>query len=321
MVSRGGVVSNYLVTGGAGFIGSNLVGALLDRGHAVRVLDNFSTGKHENLASYVGKIDVIEGDLTNLDDVCRATADMDVVLHHGALASVPRSVEDPIGSNAANVNATLHVLVAARDAGVKRVIFASSSSIYGDQEPETPKVETMLPKPISPYGVAKLAAESYCQVFHEVYGLETVALRYFNVFGPRQDPKGQYAAVIPLFIAALLRGDSPTIYGDGEQTRDFTYIENVIAGNLLAATAPAERVAGQVFNMAAGGQTSLNDLVDVLHEVMGLNIPAKYVDPRPGDIKFSKADISKAKERMGYQPQVSFLEGIRHTVEFYRTQK
>jgi len=311
-------VSNYLVTGGGGFIGSNLVEALLERGHAVRVLDNFSTGKRENLQALKDKINLIEGDLTQLEDVRCAVEDMDIVLHHGAIASVPRSVEDPIGCNAANVNATLNVLVASHDAHVKRVVFASSSSIYGDQDPEAPKVETMLPKPISPYGVAKMAAESYCQVFYQVYGLETVALRYFNVFGPRQDPQSMYAAVIPRFITALLHGDAPTIYGDGEQTRDFTYVGNVIAGNLRAAEAPANMVAGQIFNLAAGGQTSLNDLVDVLHEVIGSNVKPDYVAARAGDIKHSKADIKKAEQQMGYTPENSFLEGIRQTVDWYR---
>lgn len=311
-------MSNYLVTGGGGFIGSNLVEALLERGHAVRVLDNFSTGKRENLQALKDKINLIEGDLTQLEDVRCAVEDMDIVLHHGAIASVPRSVEDPIGCNAANVNATLNVLVASHDAHVKRVVFASSSSIYGDQDPEAPKVETMLPKPISPYGVAKMAAESYCQVFYQVYGLETVALRYFNVFGPRQDPQSMYAAVIPRFITALLHGEAPTIYGDGEQTRDFTYVGNVIAGNLRAAEAPANMVAGQIFNLAAGGQTSLNDLVDVLHEVIGSNVKPDYVAARAGDIKHSKADIKKAEQQMGYTPENSFLEGIRQTVDWYR---
>ncbi len=311
-------MANYLVTGGAGFIGSNLVEALLEQGHSVRVLDNFSTGKRENLKEFEGHIEAIEGDLTRLDDVRRAVKDMEVVLHHGAIPSVPRSVEDPLGSNDANVNATLNVLVASRDAGVCRVVFASSSAIYGDQNPEIAKNEAMLPAPISPYGVAKLASESYCQVFYKCYGLETVALRYFNVFGPRQDPKSMYSAVIPRFITAMLRGERPTIYGDGEQTRDFTYVGNVISGNLLAATVPAARVAGEVFNLAAGGQTSLNQLVDVLQKVTGCNIDPIYTDVRPGDIKFSQADISKAQQRMDYEPEISFLEGVRHTVEWYR---
>lgn len=311
-------MTNYLVTGGAGFIGSNLVEALLAQGHAVRVLDNFSTGKRENLSAFEGQIDLIEGDLRVLDDVRRAVQDIEVVLHHGALPSVPKSVEDPLGSNDANVTGTLHVLVASRDAGVRRVIFASSSSIYGDQEPDAAKVETMLPQPISPYGVAKLAAEKYCQVFYYNYGLETVSLRYFNVFGPRQDPNSMYAAVIPRFITALLRNEPPTIFGDGEQTRDFTYVGNVIAANLLAANAPAERVAGEVFNLAAGGQTSLNTLVRMLQEITGHHVSPIYEAPRPGDIKHSRADISRAEKRMGYHPAISLMEGLRLTVEWYR---
>jgi UDP-glucose 4-epimerase len=313
-------VGNYLVTGGAGFIGSNLVEALLERGHSVRVLDNFSTGRRENLAHYLGKIDLVEGDLTCFDDVVRAVQDMEVVLHHGAIPSVPRSVEDPLGSNAANVTATLHVLLAARDARVRRVVYASSSSIYGDQKPDLAKDEAMQPRPISPYGVAKMAAERYCQVFYEVYGLETVSLRYFNVFGPRQDPHSDYAAVIPKFITAILAGTPPTIYGDGEQTRDFTYVGNIIDGNLLAAEAPAERVAGEVFNLAAGGQTSLNTLIEVLQEVIGSSIEPEYAPVRPGDIMHSRADITRAVERMGYRPKFSFLEGIRLTVVWYRAQ-
>jgi UDP-glucose 4-epimerase len=305
------------VTGGAGFIGSNLVAALLEERHQVRVIDNFSTGKRENLNEFLVSIDLFEGDLTRLDDVRHAVRGMEVVLHHGAIPSVPRSVENPLESNDANVNATLNVLVASRDAGVRRVVFASSSAIYGDQDPEIAKVETMLSAPISPYGVAKMASEAYCQVFHKCYGLETVALRYFNVFGPRQDPKSMYAAVIPRFITAMLRGEQPTIYGDGEQTRDFTYVGNVIAGNILASTAPAERVAGQVFNLAAGGQTSLNQLIDILQEITGCNIDPLYTEARAGDIKFSQADISKARERMDYSPKISFLEGVRRTVEWY----
>jgi nucleoside-diphosphate-sugar epimerase len=311
-------VTNYLVTGGAGFIGSNLVEALLSEGHAVRVLDNFSTGKRENLEDFNAQIDLIEGDLTNLDDVRRAVQDMEVVLHHAAVPSVPKSIEDPLGSNEANVTGTLHVLVAARDAGVRRVIFASSSSIYGDQDPELAKVETMQARPISPYGVAKLAAEKYCQAFHECYGLETVALRYFNVFGPRQDPKSMYAAVIPLFISALLEGRSPTVFGDGEQTRDFTYVGNVVLGNMLAATAPADKVSGQVFNLAAGGQTSLNTLLDMLQEIIGTETKAIYTAPRPGDIKYSHSDITKARRAMNYEPRTTLLNGLQPTVEWYR---
>lgn len=312
-------MAHYLVTGGAGFIGSNLVGALLEQGHTVRVLDNFSTGKWENLASYGDRVEVIEGDLTDLDDVRRAMSGVDVVLHQGALASVPRSIEDPIGSNEANVKGTLHVLLAAKDAGVKRVVYASSSSVYGDQAVTEPKVETMAPQPISPYAVSKLSGEQYCQVFHEVYGLETVALRYFNVFGPRQDPHSEYAAVIPKFITCMLAGERPTIFGDGEQTRDFTYIGNVIKGNLLAATAPADQVAGQVFNMATGAQISLNGLVEMLQEITGQDLAPVHAEPRTGDIKHSRADVEKARRLLAYEPEVSFLEGLRQTVEWYRS--
>lgn len=311
-------MATYLVTGGAGFIGSNLAEELLHQGHRVRVLDNFSTGKAENLASFRDRIDLIEGDLTDLPMVRQAVDGVDYVLHQGAVPSVPKSVRDPIGSAEANINATLHVLVAARDAGVKRVVYASSSSIYGDQALEAAKVETMTPCPISPYGVAKMAAERYCQVFYLTYGLETVALRYFNVFGPRQDPESLYAAVIPNFITALLAGNAPTIYGDGEQTRDFTYIANVVDANLRAATASATGVAGEVFNVAAGGQTSLNDLVEMLQEITGQNIAPQYDPPRAGDIKHSRADINKVRQRMGYEPRVGFLEGLTRTVAWYR---
>jgi nucleoside-diphosphate-sugar epimerase len=310
-------LDRYLVTGGAGFIGSNLVEELLKRGHAVRVLDNFSTGKRENLTAFIADIELVEGDLTNPADVQRAAGGIDVVLHQGAIPSVPRSIEDPISSNKANVTGTLNLLVAARDAGVRRVVYASSSSIYGDQAVDRPKVETMLPMPISPYAVDKLSGEHYCQVFHAAYGLETVALRYFNVFGPRQDPASTYAAVIPKFITALLRGDAPTIFGDGEQTRDFTYVGNVVEGNLLAAAAPAEKAAGQVMNLATGDQTSLNDLVTLLREFTGRDIAPVYLDPRPGDIKHSLADVSKAGERLGYETIVPFHEGLQRTVAWY----
>jgi nucleoside-diphosphate-sugar epimerase len=311
-------VTNYLVTGGAGFIGSNLVEALLDGGHAVRVLDNFSTGKRENLSDFNGQIDLIEGDLTVLSDVRKAVQDVDVVLHQGAIPSVPRSVEDPLGSTQANVNGTLNVLVAARDAGVRRVVYASSSAVYGDQAPDAPKVETMNSQPISPYGVDKLAGEHYCRVFYQVYGLETVTLRYFNVFGPRQDLESMYAAVIPRFITALLQGEPPTVYGDGEQTRDFTYVGNVVAGNLLAARAPADLAAGQAVNLAAGGQTSLNTLLEMLHEIIGCATPPIYTDPRPGDIKHSLADVGKAERLLDYRPEVSLLGGLRLTTDWYR---
>jgi len=312
-------LSSYLVTGGAGFIGSNLASALLKKGHAVRVFDNFSTGKRENLSEITDQIEVVTGDLTNLEEVRNAMRDMDFVLHHAALPSVPKSVADPLASNQANVDGTLNVLVAARDAGVKRVVYASSSSIYGNTDPSKPKSENLTPHPISPYGVAKLAAEYYCGVFYQVYGLETVSLRYFNVFGPHQDPNSMYAAVIPKFITALLKNQSPTVYGDGEHTRDFTYVDNVVAGNILASTAPKELVAGEVFNLAAGGRTSLNQLIEMLHEILGSTTPPVYQDPRPGDIKHSNADISKAHAKMQYTPQVSLVDGLKKTTDWYRT--
>lgn len=311
-------MTNCLVTGGAGFIGSNLVAALLERDHAVRVLDNFSTGKRENVTPFLDRIDLIEGDLTYMADVERAVQDIDVVFHQAAIPSVPRSVSDPLACHEANTTGTLNILIAARDAKVRRLVYASSSSVYGDQNTAKAKVETMAPQPISPYGAAKLSAEHYCQVFYTVYGLETVALRYFNVFGPRQDPASMYAAVIPRFITALLRGEPPTIYGDGEQTRDFTYVGNVVTGNLLAAEAPADRAAGRVFNVAAGQQMSLNELVRLLQDLTGQAVEPVYTAPRPGDIRHSLADISKARHMLGYEPNVSFLEGLRQTVDWYR---
>lgn len=313
-------MSNYLVTGGAGFIGSNLAIALIKQGHSVRVLDNFSTGKKQNLESVVDQIELVTGDLTHFDDVREAVKDIDIVLHHGAIPSVPKSVADPLGSNKANVDGTLHILLASRDARVQRVIFASSSSIYGDTNPSLSKTESLAPRPISPYGVAKLAAEKYCQVFYHVYGLETVALRYFNVFGPRQDPESMYAAVIPRFIRALLQSQPPQIYGNGEQTRDFTFIDNVITGNMLAATASKEKVAGEVFNLAAGGQTSLNQLIEILQELMSVTIMPEYQPARQGDILHSTADIEKARSQMDYEPRISLLEGLRKTIEWYRAQ-
>jgi nucleoside-diphosphate-sugar epimerase len=312
-------VASFLVTGGAGFIGSNIVSALLQRGDTVRVLDNFSTGRRENLSTVAEHIDLIEGDITHLDDVRQACEGVEVVFHEAALPSVPRSIEDPIQSDESNVRGTLNVLVAARDAGVRRVVYASSSSVYGEQAVDQPKVETMTPQPISPYAVAKISGEYYCQVFHQVYGLETVALRYFNVFGPRQNPDSEYAAVIPKFITALLNGDSPTIYGDGEQTRDFTYVGNVVDGNLLAAEAPAERVSGQTINLAMGNFVSLNDLVAELQTIIGSSVEAVHTAPRPGDIKHSLAEVGKAHELLGFDPAISFEEGLTRTVDWYRS--
>ncbi len=305
----------YLVTGGAGFIGSHLVDALLERGHTVRVMDNLVTGRRENLAHVLDKIEFFEDSITDLDAVRRAMDGVDYVLHQAAIPSVPRSVADPIASNDSNVTGTLNVLLAARDAGVKRVVYAASSSAYGDVESEY-KAEDMTPRPLSPYAVSKLAGEYYCQVFHHVYGLETVALRYFNVFGPRQDPTSQYAAVIPIFITALLEGRPPTVHGDGLQTRDFTYVANVVEANLLACH--AEGVSGEVFNIACGQKYSILELVDVLNELMGSRIEPVHTPPRPGDIRHSRADISKARRMLGYRPTVDFREGLSRTIEWYR---
>ncbi len=304
----------YLVTGGAGFIGSHIVEELVRRGEQVRVLDNLSTGRRENIAPFVEQIELLVGDLCEIGVVRRAVEGVDYVLHQGALPSVPRSVANPIASNAANVVGTLNLLVAARDAGVKRVVYASSSSVYGDT-PELPKVETMKPAPRSPYAVSKLAAEHYCRVFTQVYGLETVSLRYFNVFGPRQDPHSQYAAVIPIFINALLKGRAPVIYGDGRQSRDFTYVANNVAANLLACTAPG--AAGQVFNIACGKRYDLLQLLELLRKYTGVEIAPLHDAPRPGDVRHSLADISRAAEVLGYHPVVGFEEGLRRTVEWY----
>lgn len=304
----------YLVTGGAGFIGSHMVGALLDAGHRVRVVDNFSTGKRENLAHVAGQIDLRPISITNRAALAKAMDGVDYVFHLAALASVPRSVADPLSSNEHNVTGTLNVLLAARDAGVRRVVYAGSSSAYGNVESEY-KSEDMLPQPLSPYAVAKLAAEHYCQTFTEVYGLETVTVRYFNVFGPRQDPLSTYAAVIPKFIAAMLDGQPPVVEGDGLQSRDFTYIANVVHGNLLACHTPG--VAGETFNIAIGGRISLLEMIDTLNAIMGTQIAPVFTAPRPGDVRHSRASIDKARERLGFEPQVSFEDGLRRTVAWY----
>ncbi|NLE49943.1 MAG: SDR family oxidoreductase, partial [Chloroflexi bacterium] len=292
----------YLVTGGAGFIGSHMVSALLDDGHRVRVVDNFSTGKRENLAHVADRIDLHEISITDRAALDKAMDGVDYVFHLAALASVPRSVEDPLASNEHNVTGTLNLLMAAREAGVKRVVYAGSSSAYGNAESEY-KSEDMLPLPLSPYAVAKLAAEHYCQVFTEVYGLETVTVRYFNVFGPRQDPLSTYAAVIPKFVTAMLDGQRPVVEGDGHQSRDFTYIANVVHGNLLACHTPG--VAGETFNIAVGGRISLLEMINTLNAIMGTDIQPVFIAPRPGDVKHSRASIDKARERLGFEPQVS----------------
>ncbi|HIE53210.1 MAG TPA: SDR family oxidoreductase, partial [Armatimonadetes bacterium] len=305
----------YLVTGGAGFIGSHLVEELVRRGEQVRVVDNLSTGRAENLAPWREDIEFLEGDLSDPAVAQRAVEGVDYVLHQAALPSVPRSVEDPRASHEANVTGTLNLLLAARDAGVKRVVYAGSSSAYGDT-PTLPKHEAMPPAPLSPYAASKLAGEYYCRVFHKVYGLETVVLRYFNIFGPRQDPTSQYAAVIPKFITALLRGDLPTIYGDGEQSRDFTYVRNVVEANLLACTAPA--AVGEVINVATGTRFTINELFARLRELCGCEVEPLYAPPRPGDVRHSQADIGKAERLLGYRPVVSFREGLKLTVDWFR---
>jgi UDP-glucose 4-epimerase len=307
----------YLVTGVAGFIGSNLAHALVARGDEVRGIDNFCHGRRENLAGIETKIDLREADITDDAAIGAACKGVDYVLHQAALGSVPRSLADPVGSNHANVVGTLKVLQAAREAGVKRVVYASSSSVYGDT-PTLPKREDMPGNPISPYAVSKYAGELYAQSFSRVLGLETVSLRYFNVFGPRQHPTSQYAAVIPKFIRAMLGGEQPTIFGDGQQSRDFTYIDNVVSANLLTASAPAGKVSGQVFNVAAGRSFSLLELYRLLQELTGFDKPAVLAPPRSGDVRDSLADTTRAQQAMGYQTLVEFKEGLRKSVEWYR---
>jgi nucleoside-diphosphate-sugar epimerase len=303
-----------LVTGGGGFIGSHIVERLVRDGYRVRVVDNFTTGHRRNLEPLVDDVDVVEGDLQSYERAHAAVRDCEIVLHQAAMPSVPRSVQDPLTSNASNVIGTLNVLLAARDAGVRRVVFASSSSVYG-AAPDLPKVETLPTLPISPYAVAKLAAEGYCRAFSQVYGLETVALRYFNVFGPRQDPNSQYSAVIPQFINAVLQGKGITIFGDGEQSRDFTYVDNVVEANLLAMKAPD--VSGRTYNIACGDRISLNELVASIGRIFGRTIDPEYAPPRLGDVRHSMADISLARNELGYEVGVSFDEGLAQTIEHY----
>ena len=299
------------MTGGGGFIGSHLVDGLLEQGYEVRVLDSFATGRRENLA-HLSDIDLVEGDIQSYERVLNAVRDCDVVLHQAALPSVPRSMQDPLMTNAVNITGTMNVLLAARDHGVRRVVHASSSSIYGSNQ-TLPKVETLAPAPISPYAVSKLAAESYCQAFHRVYALECVALRYFNIFGPRQDPASQYSAVVPRFIDAALDNRRPVIYGDGNQSRDFTFVSNVVDANLRALDAPG--AAGEVFNVACGARATLNDMLLHLGRWLEVEIEADHHPLRPGDVRHSFADVSKARSLLGYQPQVTFDEGLRQTLE------
>jgi UDP-glucose 4-epimerase len=303
-----------LVTGGAGFIGSHLVRALLERGDRVCVLDNFSTGNRANLSELGGDVELVEGELRSYERVHNAMRDVELVFHQGALPSVPRSVQDPLTTSAVNVEGTLNVLLAARDLGARRVVFASSSSIYGRQD-TLPLVETARPDPISPYGVAKLAAERYCVSFSRVYPLEAVALRYFNVFGPRQDPHSQYSAVIPRFITAVAAGRSAPIYGNGEQRRDFTYIANVVEANLLAGESPNAN--GLALNIATGGSTSVNELVETIGSVLGRETTSEFLPPRPGDILESWADVSAATEALGWRPHVDLKAGLRATAESF----
>lgn len=310
-------MSLYLITGIGGFIGSSLARELLAQGEHVRGVDNFATGRRENLTEILDRIDFREADILDLDAMHKACTGVDFVLHQAAIPSVPKSVLDPFGSNRANVDGTVNVLVAARDAKVKRVVYAASSSAYGDT-PTLPKHEAMKPDPISPYAVAKLASEQYMISFYRCYGLETVSLRYFNIFGPRQDPSSPYSGVLAKFITLMLRGEQPIIFGDGEQSRDFTYIDNAVSANLLACKAPAEQAAGKVFNVATGRRITLNETFKLLQGLTSYSGPPEYGPERGGDIKHSLADISKAEAALGYKPFVHFEEGLRKTVEWYR---
>ncbi len=310
-------MARYLVTGGAGFIGSSIVEELIQRGESVRVIDNLSSGKRANLEAVLDKVELIVGDVCDAEAMKRACQEVDFVIHLAALTSVPRSVSDPDATHRVNATGTLGVLLAARDAKVRRLVYAASSSAYGETK-TLPKAETMPPEPLSPYGVAKYAGELYCQVFSRVYGLETVVLRYFNIFGPRQDPYSPYSAVLSRFITAVLKEEQPVVYGDGNQTRDFTYVTNALDATLRAATAP-NAMAGEVFNVGTGTRHSLNKTLGVLASITGKKIMAKYEAERPGDIRDSLADISKARRLLGYDPVVDFEEGLRLTYDWYKT--
>ncbi len=316
----------FLVTGGAGFIGSNITEELLRRGENVRILDNFATGKRENVSGIkdifktenngaaLDKLELVEGDIRSYHIVREAVEGVDFVLHQAALPSVPRSVKDPLTSNEVNVVGTLNILNAAKEAKVKRIVYASSSSVYGDLE-VLPKTEDMLPKPLSPYAVSKLAGEKYCQVFTKLYGLETVIFRYFNVFGPRQDPTSQYSAVIPKFIRLIKEGQQPTVFGDGEQSRDFTFVKNVVEANLLACGGGLEQLSGEVFNIASGRRITINMLIENINKLTKSDITPHYEKPRPGDVKHSLANIGKARQFLGYGATVDFFEGLKQLVE------
>jgi UDP-glucose 4-epimerase len=308
-------MSLCLVTGGAGFIGSHLSRRLLELGHQVRVLDDFSTGHRNNLAEIESRIELIEGDICDLATAERAARGAEAVFHLAARASVPRSVEFPREANEANVTGTLNMLLAARDAGARRFIYSASSAAYGDT-PTLPKVESMTPMPLSPYAVSKLAAEHYCACFAEVYGLETISLRYFNVFGPRQDPNSAYAAAIPAFVSRMIRGERPIVFGDGEQSRDFCYIENVLSANLLAFE--AEKLSGETVNIACGERITINRIIELINQHLGTDIQPEYRDPRPGDVLHSLAAIDAAERAIGYKPLVMFAEGLGRSIEWYQ---
>ncbi len=308
-------MSKFLVTGGAGFIGSNIVRELIKKGEFVRVVDNFATGRPSNLEGIMDKIEFIQGDIRDFELVREAVKGIDFVIHQAALPSVTRSIDDPITSNETNITGTLNILVASKDEKVRRVVFASSSSVYGDT-PILPKKEDMSPNPLSPYAITKYAGEQYCKVFHSIYGLETVMLRYFNVFGPRQNPNSQYSAAIPLFIKAFLMGKPPIIYGNGEQSRDFTFVENVVSANLLACY--AENSVGKVFNIACGRRVSINDLVFTIKNWLNSPVEPIYQDARKGDVQHSLADISKAQKFLKYEPKVNLEEGLKITIEWFK---
>lgn len=308
-------MAHFLVTGGAGFIGSNIAIELVRRGETVRIIDNLATGRKQNIEGILDRVEFVEGDICDLETIRRAASGVDYVLHQAAIPSVARSVEDPVTTNSANVTGTLNVLLAARDARVKRLVFASSSSVYGDS-PTLPKEENMSPDPLSPYAASKLIGEYYCKIFQSLFGLETICLRYFNVFGPRQDPTSHYAAVVPIFITSLASGRQPTVYGDGLQSRDFTFVENVIEANLLACAAPKEAT-GQVYNVACGERFTLLDLLREIGKILNKKPQPLFEPARPGDVKHSLADISLARKSLSFQPRVSFPEGLRRTVEWF----
>lgn len=308
-------MAKFLVTGGAGFIGSHIVERLVKEGETVRVLDNFSSGKRANLTPFAAKVEIIEGDIRRPEDCVKACRGIDFVYHEAAVPSVPKSVADPRTSHEANIDGTFNLLMAARDAKCRRVIYAASSSAYGDL-PDLPKRETACPAPLSPYAVNKLVGEHYLRTFYCCYGLETISLRYFNVFGPRQDPKSQYAAAIPAFVSSILKNEPPTIYGDGEQSRDFTFIDNVVQANWLAAKAP--KTEGQVVNVACGERVTVNQIIAQINTLLGRSVKPNYVETRPGDVKHSLADIALAGKILGYKPIVTFDEGLRRAIEWYK---